>query len=180
MMSARLPDSSGVTTSCKTCENEQNYADRDARIRDVEDVRPDAVKIDEIDDEAKMQPVDDVTDCAAQNHAERNTHEQRVTRLFAERKPKDEQHDKRHPDQQNRRGAEQTERAMLILLVRPAQQAWNDQAAFTRQKLREDQALRELIERNHDRRYDEQLRGIRASAAGQIDRTSRRFVGTSW
>src|SRR5579883_2430542 len=131
MTSARLPVSSGVTTCCKAGEDQQDHAARNAGIGDVEDVRPDAIEIDEVDDVPEVHPVDDVADRAAEDHAEGDPHDERIARVLPERKPEDREHDQRHHDQQERRGAEQAERPVHVLLVRPLQKMRNDEAAFS-------------------------------------------------
>src|SRR5579864_4594840 len=130
--SARFPASSGSMARRnswirKTREDQQDHTRSDARVGDVEDIRPDPVKIDEIDHVLIMNAIDDIADRAAENHTERDTDGERAARLIAKREPEDGEHNRRHGDQQRGRIAEEPERAVLVLLVGPAQQARNDE-----------------------------------------------------
>src|SRR5215469_273158 len=60
--SARSPACSAVTTCNKAREQKQPDADGNAGISDVENVRPNTIEIDEIDDVPVVNAIDDVSD----------------------------------------------------------------------------------------------------------------------
>ena len=67
----------------------------------LKNVPPDTVEVDEIDDVAVVQAVDDVADRAADDHAEGDADQARTRGGLAKTQPKDDQNDHRHADQQN-------------------------------------------------------------------------------
>src|SRR5579863_10228533 len=58
--SVRCPASSAVTTCNKARKQQQSNPDGDARVGYVEDVWPDAVEVDKVDDVAVVHAIDDI------------------------------------------------------------------------------------------------------------------------
>src|SRR5665213_2259626 len=149
--SARLPASSGPTACDKARDDQETDAGRDAGVGGVEDVlpeevRPQSVAIDEVDDEPEVEAIGDVADRAADDHAEGDPHEERLVRAILERYPEDGEHDQRHDDEQERVVAEEAERAVRVLLVRPLEPTVDHHPALAGHQMLDDPRLRPLIE----------------------------------
>src|ERR1700678_950791 len=106
--SAATPASSALPACCKRRDDQEANADRDARVRNVEDVRPNSVEVDEIDHVSVMYAIDDIGDRAAGNHAECDANRQRLGGCVAKTVPKQHEDDDRHRDQQHAVAAEQS------------------------------------------------------------------------
>src|SRR5579862_4256206 len=175
--SVRLPACSVVTTCNKAREQEQPDADGNARISNVEDVRPYPVKIDKVDHVSVVNAIDDIADGPPHDHSESNAHDQRSSGGVAEAEPKEHEHDDRHRDEQIRIIPEEPERSVDVSFVRPLQEVRYKIPAFAGQERLCDQDLRILIgpeHRNRDGRDGEDIGDVRDSVAGQTDRTIRR------
>src|SRR5579871_3271370 len=152
--SVRFPACSAVTTCNKAREQQQSHADRNARVAEVEDVGPDAVKVDEVDHVAEVEPVDDVADSAADDHAERDAYRPRPRGRIAEAEPEQHEHYDRHSDQHDGVVSEQAKRAVDVAFVGPAQEVRNDRAARREvgDAVRGDPAFGELVGPQYDDR----------------------------
>ena len=70
--------------------------------------------------------------------------------LVAEREREEPEHQEREADQQDRLRAEEAERAVGVLHVRPPQQVRDRDHALTGQEVRADDGLRPAVEREDD------------------------------
>src|SRR5579871_2767072 len=143
--SVRSPACSAVTTCNKAREQKQPDADGNARVSDVEDVRPNAIEVDEVDHVSVVNAIDDIADRSAHDHSECDANRQRTYGGVTETEPKEHEHDDRHPDQQHGVVAEEPEGPVHVALVRPLQEVRYEVPAFAGQKPFRNQAFRVLI-----------------------------------